>query len=434
MTLSAAEIANQHKDNSMNMIASDRIDYSQLAADGAVFYVSHSGGKDSQAMYAYLCWTLKIPAEQIVVVHADLGEIEHAGVQDHIRENLVHELNVVRAQWKDGSEKTLLGMVEKRFADRPESPSWPSSAARFCTSDLKRDPIAKFMRNDLKARGATVGVNCMGLRAQESSARAKKPEWEVNKRESLDSGARTIYNWNPLIDWTEEDVFRCILDAGQKPHPAYGEIVDYKATGNDRLSCVFCIMGSRNDIARGAEQRPDLLEVYAELEERTGWTVFKGETIRERAGIHERVEEEYVAETDDQEVAQHEESNMNNTQQNQEAPVALVDTLLNTQSVYDRLNLIYDYHQQECERFGQGFHNALWQIMVEGAVEGAFYRPHFGEGVVVALEDGGFVPCGFDFADSVPEDDRDEILQALNMEVFQCLPDRAMEIIARSMS
>lgn len=245
-----------------------------LIDDGAIFYVSHSGGKDSQAMYAHL--SAMIPADQIVVVHADLGVIEWDGVQDHIRANISHELNVVRGQWKDGSEKTLLGMVEKRFQDRPESPSWPSSAQRFCTSDLKRDPIHKFIRNDLKARGRTVGVNCTGLRAQESSARAKKVEFEVSKR--LTNKSRTVYEWLPILAWSTEEVFARIAEAGQEPHPAY-------AAGNDRLSCVLCIMGSRNDIANGAKARPDLIEKYAELEERTGYTMFRGETIRERAGL-----------------------------------------------------------------------------------------------------------------------------------------------------
>ncbi len=62
-----------------------------LISRGAVFYCSHSGGKDSQAMYALMM--RHIPADQIVVVHADLGEIEWAGVQTHITANISHPLN-----------------------------------------------------------------------------------------------------------------------------------------------------------------------------------------------------------------------------------------------------------------------------------------------------------------------------------------------------
>lgn len=174
-----------------------------LIEQNAIFYCSHSGGKDSQAMYALL--TAIVPADQLVVVHADLGDVEWTGVQDHIRNTVDHPVNVVSAVWKDGSEKTLLGMVEHRFLNRPDAPSWPSSAARFCTSDLKRDPIAKFIRNDMKQRGASIGINCMGLRAEESSARAKKVDWNINTR--LSNKSRTVYDWLPIHEWLVGDVF-----------------------------------------------------------------------------------------------------------------------------------------------------------------------------------------------------------------------------------
>ena len=67
----------------------------QLIDAGAIFVCSHSGGKDSQAMYCLL--RLLVPANQIIVVHAHLGEVEWAGVQDHIRANIEHKLHVVEA-------------------------------------------------------------------------------------------------------------------------------------------------------------------------------------------------------------------------------------------------------------------------------------------------------------------------------------------------
>lgn len=240
----------------------------ELIERGAIFYVSHSAGKDSQAMYALL--SQLIPSDQIVVVHADLGEVEHHGVQDHIVATIEHELQVVRAK------KTLFDMVERRFDTRPDAPSWPSSAHRQCTSDLKRDPIHKFIRNDLKARGQSLGVNCTGIRAEESTSRAKKTPFALNKR--LSAAGREVYEWMPIFELTTEEVFAAIADAGQEPHAVYLE-------GNDRLSCVFCIMGSRNDFANGARLRPELLQKYAELEQRTGYTVFKDESVHERAGL-----------------------------------------------------------------------------------------------------------------------------------------------------
>jgi len=242
----------------------------QMIEDGAIFYCSHSGGKDSQAMYALL--SRIIPAEQLVVVHSDLGEVEWTGTQEHIRNTIGHELNVVHAQWKDGRPKTLLNMVEQRFQDRPEVPSWPSSAHRQCTSDLKRGPIYKFIRNDMKARGATLAVNCMGLRAEESTARSKLAECKENKL--LSKAGRTVLDWLPIHDWSTAMVFAQIRNVDQKPHWAY-------KTGNERLSCVFCIMGSKNDLRNGAKQRPELAAKYVELEERTGYNLFHKISLKE---------------------------------------------------------------------------------------------------------------------------------------------------------
>lgn len=252
----------------------------ELIERDAVFYVSHSAGKDSQAMYALL--KDLIPHDQIVVVHADLGEIEHHGVIDHIEATVDHKINVVRAG------KTFFEMVERRFETRPDVPSFPAAATRQCTSDLKRDPIHKFIRHDLKARGTLLGVNCTGIRAAESPARGKKNPFVLNKR--LSKAGRECYEWMPIFDLNcrtdkrfdaatmKDDVFDVIAAAGQEPFWMYGE-------GNERLSCVFCIMGSKNDIANGAQHRPELLDKIVELEERTGWTMFQGETLAERAGL-----------------------------------------------------------------------------------------------------------------------------------------------------
>lgn len=243
----------------------DEID--KLINDGAIFYVSHSGGKDSQAMYLLL--KKVIPNDQIVVVHADLGKVEWEGVQDHIRKYTSHVMNVVRAK------KTFLEMVKKRG-------KWPSAAYRQCTSDLKRGPIFKFIRNDLKVREGTIAVNCMGLRAEESTARAKKNPFIYNKMQSCNKRVvRHVYDWSPIHHFKEREVFQTIDEAGQKPFWAYET--------NKRLSCVFCIMGCINDLRHGAKQRPELYQEYVELEKEIGHTMFmKGKnpiSLEEHVGI-----------------------------------------------------------------------------------------------------------------------------------------------------
>lgn len=233
----------------------------ELIDAGALFVINHSGGKDSQAMMVRLLEF--IPKAQILVIHASLGEVEWEGALEHAEQQAKFAgvpFLVAR------SVKTFFEMVEHRFKVRPgpDSPCWPSASNRQCTSDLKRGPIEREVRRYAKAHGFTTIVSCLGLRAQESPGRAKKPQLRLNERGSV--AGRTWYEWLPIHELSTEEVFSTIREAGQRPHRAY-------EAGNDRLSCVFCIMGSAKDLKNGAKHRPDLLRKYIEIEDRTGYTM-----------------------------------------------------------------------------------------------------------------------------------------------------------------
>ncbi|ASE83564.1 TPA: phosphoadenosine phosphosulfate reductase family protein [Citrobacter koseri] len=233
-------------------------DISSLVNAGALFVSNHSGGKDSQAMLIKLLEI--VPTTQLIVVHASLGVIEWPGA-----------LELAEKQAKDAglpfivarASKTFFDMVERRFANRPEVPSWPSASTRQCTSDLKRGPIQREVRRYAKANGFKTIVNCLGLRAQESPGRAKR---QIFSKMGISNSVNTWYEWLPVHELLTDEVFTSIRLAGQEPHYAY-------ALGNERLSCVFCIMASRNDMANGARHNPPLLEEYAELEVKTGYTM-----------------------------------------------------------------------------------------------------------------------------------------------------------------
>ncbi|WP_449557241.1 phosphoadenosine phosphosulfate reductase domain-containing protein [Huaxiibacter chinensis] len=234
-------------------------DINSLIKSGALFVSNHSGGKDSQTMLIKLLEV--IPPQQIVVVHASLGAMEWPGALELAEKQAVDSalpFIVARAR------KTLLEMVERRFANRPEVPSWPSASTRQCTSDLKRGPIQREVRAYAKANGFKVIVNCLGLRAQESPGRAKRQAFRKNETDS--NSVLTWYEWLPIHELKKDEVFASIREAGQEPHYAY-------ALGNERLSCVFCIMASRNDLKNGGAHHPELLEQYAALEGKTGYTM-----------------------------------------------------------------------------------------------------------------------------------------------------------------
>lgn len=233
-----------------------------LIARGALFVVNHSGGKDSQAMYLVL--RAIVPREQILLVHADLGEVEWAGAVGHILATTSGE----RFTTCRGG-RTLLKMIEDRGM-------FPSPQQRQCTSDLKRGPIERTIRGITRERQAIgiqswgLVVNCMGMRAQESSGRKKLPAFKFSARNS--KAGREWYDWLPIHEMLEEEVFTTIAAAGQEPHPVY-------KLGMRRFSCVFCIMASEEDLKTAAHlattrpellNRPDLYREYVRLEKTSG--------------------------------------------------------------------------------------------------------------------------------------------------------------------
>jgi 3'-phosphoadenosine 5'-phosphosulfate sulfotransferase (PAPS reductase)/FAD synthetase len=239
---------------------------SSLIERGALFVVNHSAGKDSQAMTIAL--RKIVPAAQLLVIHADLGEVEWSGNVDHITAT-TGGLPLIVCK---NERKTFLEMVERRGM-------WPSPGQRQCTSDLKRDPINREIRRFLKANPQFGGlvVNCMGIRAAESPARSKQQPFRPDKRNSV--AGREVYDWLPIFDLSTADVFAAIKEAGQEPHPAY-------AAGMSRLSCVFCIMASRSDLRTAATLKPDLYRRYVDLEKRIGHTMaMDGRSLEEVTGI-----------------------------------------------------------------------------------------------------------------------------------------------------
>ena len=214
-----------------------------LIQRGAIFCINHSGGKDSQAMFHYI--HRHVPESQIIVIHALLPEVDWDGVEEHV---ITTTLGVPLYTCK--SRRTLLQMIEERGM-------FPSPKNRQCTSDLKRGPIQKVIRNT----GHKLVVNCMGMRAQESSGRSKLTTFKIS--EANTNAKREWYDWLPIHHWLIEEVFEVIASVGQKPHWAYEK-------GMSRLSCCFCIMSNKQDLTTAAKLNPELYKRYVDLEKSTG--------------------------------------------------------------------------------------------------------------------------------------------------------------------
>lgn len=240
----------------------------QLLRNGASLVLSVSGGKDSDAMTHYLMdlrqqerWS-----GDVCMVHADLGKrVEWHQTPDYV-ENLAKRkgvpLHVVR--WTHGD---LIDRIWQRYYKDPSRPCWPSSSIRYCTSDMKRAPISRWIRNQFPSGNV---VCAMGLRAEESHARAKRQIFTVRKDCTAPTKGRFVWDWLPIHDWQTDDVWDCIRQHGDIAHPAYR-----LEQPNQRLSCALCILASLNDLMNGAFHNPNTYREYCRIEAVTGYSFRK---------------------------------------------------------------------------------------------------------------------------------------------------------------
>ena len=240
----------------------------QLLRNGASLVLSVSGGKDSDAMSHYLMDLRRKEgwSGDVCMVHADLGKrVEWYQTPDYVRDLAKRknvELHIVR--WTHGD---LIDRIWQRYYKDPSRPCWPSAKIRFCTSDMKRAPISRWVRNHFPSGNV---VMTMGLRAAESHARAKRETFKPRKDCTAPTKGRFVWDWLPIHDWQTEDVWDCIRQHGDIAHPAYR-----LEQPNQRLSCALCILASLNDLLNGAIHNPDTYREYCRIEAVTSYSFRK---------------------------------------------------------------------------------------------------------------------------------------------------------------
>ncbi|AEM48053.1 phosphoadenosine phosphosulfate reductase [Acidithiobacillus ferrivorans SS3] len=137
---------------------------------------------------------------------------------------------------------------------------FPTNRARFCTEWLKRDTFVEYVDSVIQQEGRPVVVVWQGIRRDESDKRknAKK----------IERMARGYYNFRPIVDWTVEDVFRCIASHGLEPNPLYATL--------GRVGCAPCIYATKGDVRLLAASSPARIERVRDWEHLVGQASKKG--------------------------------------------------------------------------------------------------------------------------------------------------------------
>lgn len=274
-----------------------------LGHPGSTLVLSLSGGKDSQALLNRLVEEVGRRPDwrcQVVAFHASLGRADWEETQSHVEATC--QAAGVPCRVLRRAKGDLLDRIDERIertaaaGAKSTPPPWPSPAARYCTSDLKRNVADSLLRS---VQGVVVSAE--GIRAEESAKRSKqrpvsvRPAVTASALEKLEpmealgrrrANQRLVLNWYPLFEWTEEDVYRgcgtsraeleqrrALYRSGQQEealqgwplHPVY-------VKGLSRLACCLCFFNSTRELRLAALERPELYRWYVEREARSGFS------------------------------------------------------------------------------------------------------------------------------------------------------------------
>lgn len=215
-----------------------------------------SGGKDSTA----LCLHLREIGVDFEPVFMDTGW-ETQETYRYLREELPGHVGAIRWLRADislvGEIESLAGEYERRLGHYSamvrlilKKGMFPSGGRRFCTQELKVRPMAHYVESlDYEV------VNAVGVRAEESAARAQLPEWEAWEA----SNWIDAETWRPLIRWTIDDVIAIHKRHGVTPNRGY-------FAGASRVGCWPCIRSNKAEIRTLAEINPERVRLIADLE------------------------------------------------------------------------------------------------------------------------------------------------------------------------
>lgn len=211
-------------------------------------YVCYSGGKDSKVI-RHLMGMSGVPHE----LHYNLTTVDIPSVVREIMDD--KEVIVDKARYADGTQKTMWNLIVKKHIP-------PLRQCRYCCAELKE-------------QGGQGRIKVTGVRSAESVRRAKqageakifgKNGVEIIHNMDNDENRRMIEQCyrtqstiiNPIIDWTDDDIWEFSKAENIKQNPLYIQCGGTKK----RLGCILCPMARLEERLNDIKEYPKIAECY----------------------------------------------------------------------------------------------------------------------------------------------------------------------------
>ena len=199
---------------------------------GKPLVVAFSGGKDSQTVYHL----------------AEAAGVEFEAIYSATTIDPPEVVRFIRKQYPS----VKFSVPKMSFWQLAENIRMlPNRNMRYCCSILKEQT-------------SPGRVTLTGVRREESAKRAKRQILDINKKprqfDEFERNETTVVQCfgkgkekitvNPILDWTETDVWRYLDNVVKVPHCELYDI------GRHRVGCLFCPMKSRKEIVDNMKRYP----------------------------------------------------------------------------------------------------------------------------------------------------------------------------------
>lgn len=121
---------------------------------------------------------------------------------------------------------------------------FPSTKARFCSTELKREVILYKLQFPLIELGFKI-ISWQGVRADESPDRAK-----LSVSDNIGDG---VTNYRPILKWSASDCFDMHAEYHLKPNPLY-------KMGMGRVGCMPCIHCNKAELRQISDRFPEEID------------------------------------------------------------------------------------------------------------------------------------------------------------------------------